>query len=74
LSEAEATIVVSSLEGGPALKEIVMPPDLQNLNGAPALRWAPDGNGLTWLSTTKNAQHFMMQPLAGGPPVQFDPL
>lgn len=70
-AKLKTTIVVSSLEGGPALKEIVMPPDLQNLNGAPALRWAPDGNGLTWLSTIKNAQHVMMQPLAGGPPVQL---
>jgi eukaryotic-like serine/threonine-protein kinase len=70
-AKLKASFVVSSLEGGPALKEIVMPPDLQNLNGSPALGWAPDGKGLTWLSTIKNAQHVMMQPLAGGPPVQL---
>ena len=73
-AKLKMSFVVSSLEGGPVLKEIVMPPDLQDLNGAPALRWTPDGNGLTWLSTIKNAQHVMMQPLAGGPPVQLTAL
>jgi Tol biopolymer transport system component len=67
----KASFVVSSLEGGQALKEIVMPPDLQSLNSSPELGWAPDGKGLTWLSTIKNAQHVMMQPLAGGPPIQL---
>jgi Tol biopolymer transport system component len=62
---------VSSLEGGPALKEVVMPSDLQNMNGSQVLGWTPDGKGLTFLSTVKNAQHVMMQPLAGGPPVQL---
>jgi eukaryotic-like serine/threonine-protein kinase len=70
-AKLKASFVVSSLEGGPAPKEIVMPPDLQNANGAPELGWTPDGKGLTWLSTIKNAQHIMMQPLAGGPPVQL---
>jgi eukaryotic-like serine/threonine-protein kinase len=70
-AKLKASFVLSSLEGGPALKEIVMPPDLQNMNGSPALGWTPDGKGLTWLSTIKNAQHVMMQPLAGGPPVQL---
>ena len=70
-AKLKASFVVSSLEGGPALREIVMPPDLQNMNGSQALGWTPDGKGLTWLSTIKNAQHVMMQPLAGGPPVQL---
>jgi eukaryotic-like serine/threonine-protein kinase len=70
-AKLKASFVLSSLEGGPALKEIVMPPDLQNMNGSQALGWTPDGKGLTWLSTIKNAQHVMMQPLAGGPPVQL---
>lgn len=70
-AKQKASFVVSSLEGGPALKVIVMPADLQNMNGSPELRWAPDGKSLTWLSTIKNAQHVMMQPLAGGPPVQL---
>jgi serine/threonine protein kinase/Tol biopolymer transport system component len=70
-AKLKISLVVSSLEGGPAMKEIVMPSDLQNMNGSQALRWTPDGKGLTWLSTIKNAQHVMMQPLAGGPPVQL---
>jgi Tol biopolymer transport system component len=70
-AQVKATFVVSSFEGGQVLKEIVMPPDLQTLNGSPELQWAPDGRGLTWLVTIKNAQHIMMQPLAGGPPVQL---
>ena len=70
-AKLKASFVVTSLEGGSAQKEIVVSPDLQNLNGSPALGWAPDGKGLTWLSTIKNAQHIMMQPLAGGPPVQL---
>jgi Tol biopolymer transport system component len=43
-AKLKASFVVSSLEGGPALKEIVMPPDLQDMNGSPALGWTPDGN------------------------------
>ena len=70
-AQQRASFVVSSLEGAQILKEIVVPPDLQNVNGSPELRWAPDGKGLTWLSTIKNAQHIMMQPLAGGQPVQL---
>jgi Tol biopolymer transport system component len=70
-AKLKVSLVVSSLDGGPALKEIVMPPDLQNMNGSQALRWTPDGRGVTWLSTIKNAQHVMMQPLSGGPPVQL---
>jgi len=70
-AKLKVSFVVSSLEGGPALKEIVMPADLQNMNGSQILLWTPDGKGLTWLSTIKNAQHVMMQPLAGGPPVQL---
>jgi hypothetical protein len=68
-AKLKASFVVSSLEGGPALKEIMMRPDLQNMNGSQVLGWTPDGKGLTWLSTIKNAQHVMMQPLAGGSPV-----
>jgi len=70
-AKQKVSFVVSSLEGGPALKEIVMLPDLQNMNGSQVLGWTPDGKGLTFLSTIKNAQHVMMQPLAGGPPVQL---
>jgi Tol biopolymer transport system component len=70
-AKQKISFVVSSLDGGPPLKEIVMPPDLQNMNGSQALGWTPDGKGLTWLSTIKNAQHVLMQPLAGGPPVQL---
>jgi hypothetical protein len=40
-------------------------------NGSMELDWTPDGKGLTWMSTIKNAQHIMLQPLAGGPPVQL---
>jgi DNA-binding winged helix-turn-helix (wHTH) protein/Tol biopolymer transport system component len=61
--------VVSNLEGGPALKEIVMPPDLVQFS--PPFGWTPDGKGLTFLSVIKNARHLMMQPLAGGLPVQL---
>ena len=70
-AKQKVSFVVGSLEGGPALKEIVMRPDLQNMNGSMALGWTPDGKGLTWLSTIENAQHVMMQPLDGGPPVQL---
>jgi len=70
-AKAKASFVVTELEGGPGKKEIVMPPDLQNGNGSPALGWTPDGKGLTWLGTIKNAQHIMMQPLTGGAPVQL---
>jgi Tol biopolymer transport system component/predicted Ser/Thr protein kinase len=70
-AKQKVSFVASSLEGGLILKEIVMPPDLQNMNGSPLLGWTPDGKGLTWLSTIKNAQHVMMQPLVGGPPVQL---
>jgi serine/threonine protein kinase/Tol biopolymer transport system component len=70
-AKQKVSFVVSSLDGGLALKEIVMPPDLQNMNGSEVLGWTPDGKGLTWLSTIKNAQHVMMQPLTGGPPVQL---
>jgi serine/threonine protein kinase/Tol biopolymer transport system component len=69
-SKLKASFVVSSIEGGAALKEIAVPPGLLTKNGM-ALEWAPDGKGLTWLSTIKNAQHIMLQPLAGGPPVQL---
>ena len=62
-AKQKVSFVASSLEGGLILKEIVMPPDLQNMNGSPLLGWTPDGKGLTWLSTIKNAQHVMMQPL-----------
>jgi serine/threonine protein kinase/Tol biopolymer transport system component len=64
-------IVVRDLDGGPPLKKFIMPPSLANVNGSPALRWTPDGRGLSFLSTIGNAQHLMMQPLAGGAPMQL---
>ncbi len=70
-AKLKMSFVVSSLEGGPVLKEIVMPPELLGANGSQKLGWTPDGKGLTWLGTIKNAQHVMMQPLAGGAPVQL---
>jgi eukaryotic-like serine/threonine-protein kinase len=70
-AKLKASFVVSSLEDGAALKEIAMAPGLLTKNGSMELEWTPDGKGLTWLSTIKNAQHIMLQPLAGGPPVQL---
>jgi Tol biopolymer transport system component len=70
-AKLKMSFVVSNLEGGPVLKEIVMPPELLGANGSQKLGWTPDGKGLTWMGTIKNAQHVMMQPLAGGAPVQL---
>jgi eukaryotic-like serine/threonine-protein kinase len=70
-AKLKATLIISSFDGGQVLKEIVIPPELQTLNGSPEYQWAPDGRGVTCLVTMKNAQHIMMLPLAGGPPVQL---
>jgi Tol biopolymer transport system component len=63
--------VVRNLDGGGSAKEIVMPPEFQNVNSGPQLGWTPDGRALTFLSTIGNAQHLVMQSLVGGPPVQL---
>jgi Tol biopolymer transport system component len=48
-----------------------VPPSLVNVNGGLSLSWTPDSRGLCFLSTIGNATHLMMQPLAGGAPVQL---
>ena len=64
-------LVVRELEGGALVKQMELAPVYQNVNGGLALGWTPDGKALTFLSTMGNAQHLMMQPLAGGTPVQL---
>ena len=64
-------LVVAKLEGGAPVKKFLMPMDMGNVNGGPGLGWAPNGQGLTFLNTSGNSQHLMMQPMAGGKPVQL---
>jgi serine/threonine protein kinase/Tol biopolymer transport system component len=64
-------LVVRNFEGEAAPKKYTMPPSLTNANGGPTLGWTPDGRGLCFLSTIGNATHLMMQPLAGGTPIQL---
>ena len=65
------SLVVRNFEGEAAPKKYTMPPSLANANGGPTLGWTPDGRGLCFLSTIGNATHLMMQPLAGGTPIQL---
>lgn len=70
-AKQKISLVVRKLEGGTPLKLIELAPKYQNVNGGPQLGWTPDEKGLTFLSTMGNAQHLVMQPLAGGAPIQL---
>jgi dipeptidyl aminopeptidase/acylaminoacyl peptidase len=70
-AKEQYSFIVRSLDGGAELRRMTLPGNLVNPNGGPNLNWAPDGRGLTFLSTIGNAAHLMMQPLEGGQPVQL---
>ena len=70
-AKQKTSLVVRELDGGTQLKQMELAPVYQNVNGGLVLGWTPDGKALTFLSTMGNAQHLMMQPLAGGAPVQL---
>jgi eukaryotic-like serine/threonine-protein kinase len=70
-AKRKTSLVVRTLEGGAPLKSIELAPNYRSVNNGLMLGWTPDGKGLTFLSTMGNAQHLMMQPLAGGAPIQL---
>jgi serine/threonine protein kinase/Tol biopolymer transport system component len=70
-AKQKVSFAVRSVEGGTPVKQIELAPDFQTVNGGPSLAWTADGSALTFLSTMGNAQHLMMQRLAGGQPVQL---
>jgi Tol biopolymer transport system component len=60
--------VVQSVNGGPSVREINLPPTYN----WEKLGWSPDGRALTYAhNTTGNTQNLYMQPLSGGSPVQL---
>jgi Periplasmic component of the Tol biopolymer transport system len=60
--------VVQSVDGGPPVKEIDLPPTYN----WEKLGWSPDGRALTYVhNTSGNTQNLYMQPLSGDPPVQL---
>ncbi len=54
--------IVASIAGGAPIATFTWPPHVG------AVKWTPDGKGLSFLVTKDNVANLFIQPLAGGPP------
>jgi len=56
------TCIVAPIEGGAPIATFTWPPRVF------AVKWMPDGKGLSFLVTKDNIANLFTQPLSGGPP------
>ncbi len=66
-SSLRAQLAIMRAEGGPLLKTYEIPGEGLLMNHA-LMRWAPDGNAITYVLRQPDGSRFWSQALAGGPP------